>query len=475
MKTEFLKEAKERLKSMHTPTPKPLLLKSKNELRALKKSLVLVPADKAANNIIFVCKRLYTHIIRKELTKADGAYRPETRTKQEILDEHKEFLNKWKLGQVNELPTQYALPKMHKMPKITCRSIAASSKCSVKAPSQLLGKMLTCISDTIRNLNDDILIKTGVRRYFVIKDGYEVSDFLAGWRRHKNTHTPRTFDFLTLYTALPLDDLFERISRVINEARDAQGDAKFSWMLQVNPQSKGNTGAKWIDSKRSSHRKSEHIFSIDELLDLLRFVIDNSFVVNGGKIIKQIGGIPMGTNSAPVLANLYLYSYESEYMEKLTETDLNTARRFHLTFRLIDDVLSLDNPQSEAFRTPKEQGGIYPAFLSCNETSTNTAHVNFCGIRIDCQEYKFITGIYDKKDDFSFEVRNYPHIHSNIPEAVVYSAFTGQMHRFYRICNTHHLFNKHMSNLALSLIKRNGCSARKLCHAFFEICQQAAL
>ena len=168
-------------------------VKSKNKLWALKKSLVLVPADKAANNIIFVCKRLYTHIIRKELTKADGAYRPETRTKQEILDEHKEFLNNWKLGQVNELPTQYALPKMHKMPKITCRSIAASSKCSVKAPSQLLGKMLTCISDTIRNLNDDILIKTGVRRYFVIKDGYELSDFLAGWRRHKNTHTPRTF------------------------------------------------------------------------------------------------------------------------------------------------------------------------------------------------------------------------------------------------------------------------------------------
>ena len=280
------------------------------------------------------------------------------------------------------------------------------------------------------------------------KDGYEVSDFLAGWRRHKNTHTPRTFDFSTLYTALPLDDLFETVSIVIHEARDAQGDAKFSWMLQVNPQSKGKTGAKWIDSKRSSHRKSEHIFSIDELLDLLRFVIDNSFVVNGGKIIKQICGIPMGTNSAPVLANLYLYSYESKYMEKLTETDLNTARRFHLTFRLIDDVLSLDNPQSDAFRTPKEQGGIYPAFLSCNETSTNTEHVNFCGIRIECQEYKFITSIYDKKDDFCFEVRNYPHIHSNIPEAVVYSAFTGQMHRFYRICNTHHLFSKHMSNLA---------------------------
>ena len=86
--------------------------------------------------------------------------------------------------------------------------------------------------------------------------------------------------------------------------------------LQVNPQSKGNTGAKWVDSKRSSHKKSDHIFSIDELLELLRFVINNSFVVNGGKIIKQICGIPMCTNSAPV-ANLYLYSYESEYMEKL--------------------------------------------------------------------------------------------------------------------------------------------------------------
>jgi hypothetical protein len=48
-------------------------------------------------------------------------------------------------------------------------------------------------------------------------------------------------------------------------------------------------------------------------LHIQEFLIDNIFVSFGGILFQQVVGIPMGTNCAPLLANLFLYSYESEF------------------------------------------------------------------------------------------------------------------------------------------------------------------
>jgi hypothetical protein len=49
---------------------------------------------------------------------------------------------------------------------------------------------------------------------------------------------------------------------------------------------------------------------------MLEFLIDNKFVSFGGTLLQQVFGIPMGTNCAPLLADLFLYSYESEFLQK---------------------------------------------------------------------------------------------------------------------------------------------------------------
>ena len=46
---------------------------------------------------------------------------------------------------------------------------------------------------------------------------------------------------------------------------------------------------------------------------MLEFLVDNIFVVFAGKVFQQIIGIPMGTNCAPLLADIFLYSYEAEF------------------------------------------------------------------------------------------------------------------------------------------------------------------
>ena len=46
---------------------------------------------------------------------------------------------------------------------------------------------------------------------------------------------------------------------------------------------------------------------------MLEFLVDNIFVVFAGKVFQQIIGIPMGT-CAPILADIFLYSYEAEFI-----------------------------------------------------------------------------------------------------------------------------------------------------------------
>jgi hypothetical protein len=60
--------------------------------------------------------------------------------------------------------------------------------------------------------------------------------------------------------------------------------------------------------------------------------------------ILQVVDIPMGTNCAPLLADLFLYSYESGFLQKLVKyKKIHEARAFNFTYRYIDDVLSINN------------------------------------------------------------------------------------------------------------------------------------
>ena len=47
---------------------------------------------------------------------------------------------------------------------------------------------------------------------------------------------------------------------------------------------------------------------------MINFLLDNIFVCFGNKVFRQIVGIPMGTNCAPLIADLFLYCYESQFM-----------------------------------------------------------------------------------------------------------------------------------------------------------------
>ena len=64
----------------------------------------------------------------------------------------------------------------------------------------------------------------------------------------------------------------------------------------------------------------------------------------GGRVFQQTVGIHMGTNCAPVLADLSFYSYEAGFIQGLLKKNVKKlARSLDFTFRYTDDILSLNN------------------------------------------------------------------------------------------------------------------------------------
>ena len=50
------------------------------------------------------------------------------------------------------------------------------------------------------------------------------------------------------------------------------------------------------------------------MCDALHYLFDNIFIIFGSKLYRQIVGIPMGTNCAPLVADLFLFCYERDFV-----------------------------------------------------------------------------------------------------------------------------------------------------------------
>jgi hypothetical protein len=72
------------------------------------------------------------------------------------------------------------------------------------------------------------------------------------------------------------------------------------------------TSSIYLYVKLKALAKGKTCYYEEQVISMLEFLIDNIFVSFGGILFQQVVGIPMGMNCAPLLADLFLYSYESE-------------------------------------------------------------------------------------------------------------------------------------------------------------------
>jgi hypothetical protein len=85
-------------------------------------------------------------------------------------------------------------------------------------------------------------------------------------------------------------------------------------------------------------------------------------------VFEQTVGNYVGTNCVPILADLFVYSYEADFIQRLVrKNEKKLARSFNFTFRYIDNVFSLNNCRFCDF-----VNRIYPIELEIKD-STYTA------------------------------------------------------------------------------------------------------
>ena len=156
---------------------------------------------------------------------------------------------------------------------------------------------------------------------------------------------------------------------------------------------------------------------------------------------------PLGANCAPLLADLFLYSYESEFLQKLVkDKKIHEAGAFNFTYRYIDDVLSINNSRFAEFLSL-----IYPPELEVKETTASSA--SFLDLYLEFDDSGQIsTKIYDKRDDFNFTIINFPNMSSNIPASPAYGVYISQLIRYARASSNYSDFLKRHLHLRNRLL-----------------------
>ena len=94
------------------------------------------------------------------------------------------------------------------------------------------------------------------------------------------------------------------------------------------------------------------------MCDALHNLLDNIFIRFCSKLLRQIIGISMGSKCAPLVADLFLFCYERDFMLFLPE---NHQAGVIEGFYSLDDLLNIDNPHFEQM-----VGQIYPTELLLN-------------------------------------------------------------------------------------------------------------
>ena len=206
----------------------------------------------------------------------------------------------------------------------------------------------------------------------------------------------------------------------------------------------------------------DNLYTADQICRMVEFLIDNIFVKSGGCLFRQVIGFLMGTNCAPLLADLFLYSYESEFLDNMIRGGhRKVARSFNLCYRYIDDLIVFNNKKFGDY--VKE---IYPSQLTVEKANTSDDLANYLDLTFIIESNnRLYTKLYDKRDDFDFHIVNFPFLSSNIPSSPSYGVYISQLIRYARCCSYYDDFGYRHKLLADRLLSQ-GYEVKRLRNSF---------
>ena len=171
-----------------------------------------------------------------------------------------------------------------------------------------------------------------------------------------------------------------------------------------------------------------------------------------------------GTDCAPFLANLFLYSYEYKWIVKQKKLkNWHILKFFRSSSRYIDDLFMINN----ADHMEQYMSDIYPKELVLVPDDTDGQACPFLDLQVVITDNIISTSIYDKRDAFDFPIVNFPTLTGNIPQKISYGVFTCELVRYARACSYYEDFESRALSLVTKL-KKQGFSCRLLKATFIK-------
>ena len=128
-----------------------------------------------------------------------------------------------------------------------------------------------------------------------------------------------------------------------------------------------------------------------------------------------------------------------------------------MTYRYIDDVLSISNGKFEDYLHL-----IYPNELEIKNTTDTVKSASYLDLYLQIDQNGHLsTKLYDKRDDFNFPIVNFPFLSSNIPASPAYGVYMSQLIRYSRACTSYVDF-KTRTQILTSKLMRQGFIRQRL-------------
>ena len=158
--------------------------------------------------------------------------------------------------------------------------------------------------------------------------------------------------------------------------------------------------------------KSGTNFSCQEFIKCINHLIDNCFIKYDNQIFQQTVGIPMGSNCASHLANIFLFIYESALVNKVfEESNIDNIHQLGTAFRYQDDLIIFQQYYNAAYNIVNS----YPQEMIIKNTNVNINTVNYLDLTICIVDNRYHYKSYDKRKEFNFQIIRYPNLSGNIP------------------------------------------------------------
>jgi hypothetical protein len=167
--------------------------------------------------------------------------------------------------------------------------------------------------------------------------------------------------------------------------------------------------------------KVGHADERELVVQLLKLAFNNNTFHFADKTFRQVHGIPMGSNSAPLVADCFLFSLERH---RLDVDGLMLFKRYR------DDILAVTSTASAADELDRRYKSFHPRIKL--ESVTSTSSVDFLDIRITkFEDGSLRTGMFFKPTN------SLPLLHrsSQHPEHVLIGAIKSRLLNYVRVCN----------------------------------------